>query len=656
MLYSIGFHQFFSILYGDEILAILQRDEEGRDTGNLTKAFDARSQTYGIVQLHVGDSPEVVLSGISFESFRSTMSALELAPRVEWWLRVDELCRELELHILELTPLVVFEVHQFLPTAERLLRLEPYDRSTSDTQSEFYAARSLPLQERYLPRQLSMARRIKVEMGLVRCGPSPYRDFLQRNREAARRRSGSEQDVATPSGKKKWAHALACFGLGCDDADDDDEDDEWGNSDVAFGPIIHEMSDDDDTPQDKPPPVDSDDEYTPVEEMPCASGPEAAALLAAVAMRPTKADWWDVGVRLTQALQRGERPLRVTDPDPLVIGWTAPQAKRAHDDDPEYSAHFESCRLELERRVEQRYPSDPRCGKRVRHGAQQNDSAGGTSSAALPAKPPDEPAVWAWPVAEAAGEALPPSDSDVCAAREPELQPREAAAQWRSYATSRLAEMQEAEAAARQALAAHEKRAAAKSKTADEEASEHEMSEDEMSEGEQMPAAEEDQVAAAEAAVHEQMPGGMEEVAAEEAAEATGACEAAEVVETAAEEAAEEPEATSTEDAAQEPEAAARAPAAARQQHVGIDEALAQLEQEVAAKGAEWRITGSLVLSAPWDEQWKAGSWVNHRMGQRAQAVASRAAMTEAQRQRLDALPYGEKQRVRPRVVRPTQH
>ena len=66
-------------------------------------------------------------------------------------------------------------------------------------------------------------------------------------------------------------------------------------------------------------------------------------------------------------------------------------------------------------------------------------------------------------------------------------------------------------------------------------------------------------------------------------------------------------------------------------------------EQEVAVKGAGWRISSTLVLSAPLDEQWQAGSWVSNRGGQFAQAVAYRAAMTEAQRQRFDALPYGVK-------------
>ena len=61
----------------------------------------------------------------------------------------------------------------------------------------------------------------------------------------------------------------------------------------------------------------------------------------------------------------------------------------------------------------------------------------------------------------------------------------------------------------------------------------------------------------------------------------------------------------------------------------------------VVARGAAWRIPKRLVLAAPWDQQWQAGSWVQHRTGQGAKAVALRSNMTAEQRRRLQALPYG---------------
>ena len=72
-----------------------------------------------------------------------------------------------------------------------------------------------------------------------------------------------------------------------------------------------------------------------------------------------------------------------------------------------------------------------------------------------------------------------------------------------------------------------------------------------------------------------------------------------------------------------------------------IDEALARLEVEVDTREASWRIPQKLVLAAPWDPSWKAGRWVNSRIGQGAQAVALCANMTSAQRRRFEALPYG---------------
>ena len=72
---------------------------------------------------------------------------------------------------------------------------------------------------------------------------------------------------------------------------------------------------------------------------------------------------------------------------------------------------------------------------------------------------------------------------------------------------------------------------------------------------------------------------------------------------------------------------------------VSTDEALDRLEEEAAAKGPTWRVTQKLVLQASWDDTWKAGVWVMHRTGQAAQAVASRAKMTPAQRSRFEALP-----------------
>ena len=80
---------------------------------------------------------------------------------------------------------------------------------------------------------------------------------------------------------------------------------------------------------------------------------------------------------------------------------------------------------------------------------------------------------------------------------------------------------------------------------------------------------------------------------------------------------------------------------AKRRRLVDTDDALARLEVEVAARGAAWRIPSALVLAAPWDKKWKAGTWVNDRRGQRARAVAARRKMTPAQRQRFEALPYG---------------
>ena len=74
----------------------------------------------------------------------------------------------------------------------------------------------------------------------------------------------------------------------------------------------------------------------------------------------------------------------------------------------------------------------------------------------------------------------------------------------------------------------------------------------------------------------------------------------------------------------------------------GADAALTRLEQEAASREPGWRIAAKLVLPAPWNPEWKAGSWISNRMGQHAKALAHRARMTEEQRQRLDALPYGE--------------
>ena len=74
---------------------------------------------------------------------------------------------------------------------------------------------------------------------------------------------------------------------------------------------------------------------------------------------------------------------------------------------------------------------------------------------------------------------------------------------------------------------------------------------------------------------------------------------------------------------------------------VNADDALARLEVEAAAKGPSWRITQKLVLQAPWDATWKAGSWVGKRKSQGAKATSLRQKMTPEQRERLAALPYG---------------
>ena len=76
------------------------------------------------------------------------------------------------------------------------------------------------------------------------------------------------------------------------------------------------------------------------------------------------------------------------------------------------------------------------------------------------------------------------------------------------------------------------------------------------------------------------------------------------------------------------------------------DEALDALEAEVARQRQAkpgWRLTSRHEMAAPWEDlKWKAGGWLKDRSGDRDRSKASCAKMTERQRERLDALPYGE--------------
>jgi len=54
-----------------------------------------------------------------------------------------------------------------------------------------------------------------------------------------------------------------------------------------------------------------------------------------------------------------------------------------------------------------------------------------------------------------------------------------------------------------------------------------------------------------------------------------------------------------------------------------------------------WRMPVSHVMATTWDGAWKAGSWVSVRRGEGKQAQQMRACLTAAQRERVDALPYG---------------
>ena len=77
-----------------------------------------------------------------------------------------------------------------------------------------------------------------------------------------------------------------------------------------------------------------------------------------------------------------------------------------------------------------------------------------------------------------------------------------------------------------------------------------------------------------------------------------------------------------------------------------VDQALDALEAEVAQQRQAkpgWRIPQGHAMPAPWGHpKWKAGSWVSNRSGPNDEAQKRRGKLTEQQRQRLDALPYGE--------------
>ena len=74
------------------------------------------------------------------------------------------------------------------------------------------------------------------------------------------------------------------------------------------------------------------------------------------------------------------------------------------------------------------------------------------------------------------------------------------------------------------------------------------------------------------------------------------------------------------------------------------DQALDALEAEAARQRhakPDWLIPAKYEMEAPWDPKWKAGMWVSIRSGAGQQQQATRSNMTERQRERVDALPYG---------------
>ena len=76
-----------------------------------------------------------------------------------------------------------------------------------------------------------------------------------------------------------------------------------------------------------------------------------------------------------------------------------------------------------------------------------------------------------------------------------------------------------------------------------------------------------------------------------------------------------------------------------------VDDALDALEEAVFQRQQVepgWRMPAAYTLAVAWGDQgWKAGSWVSARRGDGDRALALRDKMTEMQRARLDALPYG---------------
>jgi len=76
------------------------------------------------------------------------------------------------------------------------------------------------------------------------------------------------------------------------------------------------------------------------------------------------------------------------------------------------------------------------------------------------------------------------------------------------------------------------------------------------------------------------------------------------------------------------------------------DEALGLLEREVQRRGNAWRIPSKLALNSPWDEKWRAGSWLESRQGDSEKARQKRAKMKEGDQARVLNLPYGREQKV----------
>lgn len=148
MLFRNGFVRLLQALWGVDPTPVITRNREGMDTCNMQLQYYTVTGKYQVLKTEVGTKKTTtVCSATHFDAAIAHLLSAE-QPIHEWHYSRAHRWSVRRPFLLAFTPIDGFQLHGCVPTAERLLKSECYQRSVSDPLYEYYIGPNLTGRDR----------------------------------------------------------------------------------------------------------------------------------------------------------------------------------------------------------------------------------------------------------------------------------------------------------------------------------------------------------------------------------------------------------------------------------------------------------------------------------------------------------------------------